>query len=261
MRYPFHFSWPTQQNWHIPSSPAIRKRGLTHSTSSHHSSQDSLSAPIPPPPPPPISNLPPPPLAPPGPIPPPVISHFPPPPPTNFPLDSYSNHFRTVGQSSRPLTDDEPMTSLTAGLSISPSQASLMSTSSHQSTESSRSLSPPIAPSRSPAQVRTQLGSLQEEENAPSVFQQALMNKLRQRTNSLEGVAPTSESPPINPRTTSLRSRPSPSVSKRPPPVPQKPTRAPSLAEFTKTGKRNCLLIHPHLVCVVEARSTPIVLR
>ena len=114
-----------------------------------------------------------------------------------------------------------------------------MSTSSHHSSESSRSLSPPVGPTRSPAQSRAQLVSLQEEENTPSEFQQALMNKLRMRSQSAadESDCP----PPINPRSFSLgcKASPPPVLSKpsRPPAIPQKPLRTPTLAEISISGK------------------------
>ena len=127
-------------------------------------------------------------------------------------------------------------------MSVSPSQASLMSTSSHQSTESSRSLSPPVGPTRSPAQSRTQLVSLQEEENAPSNFQLALLNNMRSRVKSTE--SSDTESPPVNARSSSLGTRPAPPpVATRPPRLPppavaQKPPRNHSPLEVSVSGKQ-----------------------
>ncbi len=65
---------------------------------------------------------------------------------------------------------------------MSPSEMSLIS---HQSSESSRSLSPPVGPSYSPSQSRGQLDSVRETEPAIDL-QTALMNRLKQRKTSTD---------------------------------------------------------------------------
>ncbi len=200
-------------------------------------------------------------------------SNLPPPPPANFPptsMDAYASHPRVSPQLSYPMAVNqmqgygseyamptyngqaiqrplssvsheeqyEPASPPTNVMSGSPSQTSLMST---LSSESSRSLSPPVGPSRSPAVSRTHLSSLQEEEPvqpAPTNFQQALANKLRQRAQSLEGTAPpsASENRPVIQRTPSIGSRPGPPVtakkSKPPPRVAHKPQKQSSVDEY-----------------------------
>lgn len=127
----------------------------------------------------------------------------------------------------------EPI-SATTSMSVSPSQASL---SSHYSSESARSLSPPVGPARgSPAQNRLQLGALQEEGGGISGsldLQAALVSKLRQRSSSFDMNDPTNGGgmPPALPRTTSVGSRAygGPRVAHKPPRGPNKPSRSSSL--------------------------------
>lgn len=135
-----------------------------------------------------------------------------------------------------------------AAISVSPSQASLMSTGSHQSSGSSRSLSPPIGPAHSPAQSRAHLGSMHEVEQQqqqqhhrgePDLLQEALANKLRMRAQTI-GEPPGGRTPPTAARhgTTNLEAKPpvatptscssQPVVRRGPPPVAHKPPRPPS---------------------------------
>ena len=111
---------------------------------------------------------------------------FPPPPPPNFPPppDAYFAPGQMHGRPLPPTPDQQYDTMVSPAMSVSPSQASL---SSHQSTESSRSISPPVGPRSSPGQNRAHLTSLHEEA-PPTSLQAALVNKLqlRQKKSSLE---------------------------------------------------------------------------
>lgn len=120
---------------------------------------------------------------------------FPPPPSANFPPppDAYFTpgqmHNRPLPPVPAPGAPDHQYDMMVSpAMSVSPSQASL---SSHQSTESSRSISPPVGPRSSPGQNRPPLTSLQEE-SGPSSLQAALVNKLqlRQRSRSIEDQQP-----------------------------------------------------------------------
>ena len=111
---------------------------------------------------------------------------YPPPPPPNFPPppDAYFAPGQMQNRPLPPTPDQQYDTMVSPAMSVSPSQASL---SSHQSTESSRSISPPVGPRSSPGQNRAHLTSLQEE-TPPTSLQAALVNKLqlRQRRPSVE---------------------------------------------------------------------------
>ena len=111
---------------------------------------------------------------------------YPPPPPPNFPPppDAYFAPGQMQNRPLPPTPDQQYDTMVSPAMSVSPSQASL---SSHQSTESSRSISPPVGPRSSPGQNRAHLTSLQEE-SPPTSLQAALVNKLqlRQRRPSVE---------------------------------------------------------------------------
>lgn len=115
---------------------------------------------------------------------------FPPPPPANFPPppDAYFAPGQMHNRPLPPVPDHQYDIMVSPAMSVSPSQASL---SSHQSTESSRSISPPVGPRSSPGQNRLPLTSLQEE-SAPTSLQAALVNKLqlRQRSRSIEDQQP-----------------------------------------------------------------------
>lgn len=108
----------------------------------------------------------------------------------------------------------------TSAMSVSPSQASLMSS---QSAESSRSLSPPNPQSNGYPGMNSE----------PPSFQQQLMSKVRQRSCSIEGSAGKSEDV-----STSVSSIPTPPLSRAfsigskamPPPVSSKPSRPPAVA-------------------------------
>ena len=107
-------------------------------------------------------------------------SQLPPPPPPNFPSTEYAHI------SQRPLPPvpgyEGEGYARNSIVSVSPSEMSL---ASHQSSESSRSLSPPIGPSYSPGQSRTHLEAVREKE-PPMDLQAALVNRLRQRSHSTE---------------------------------------------------------------------------
>jgi hypothetical protein len=116
---------------------------------------------------------------------------FPPPPPANFPPppDAYFAAGQMHNRPLPPVPDHQyDIMMVSPAMSVSPSQASL---SSHQSTESSRSISPPVGPRSSPGQNRPPLTSLQEESGSNSL-QAALVNKLqlRQRSRSIEDQQP-----------------------------------------------------------------------
>ena len=169
-------------------------------------------------------------------------SQFPPPPLPNFPqansgyapppapnyLPPPDNQYSAGNMSARPLPPvpmyNDNFELVSPSMSVSPSQVSI---SSHQSSESSRSLSPPIGPKSSPGQSRSQFGTQQlgsqqlvsVHEEASTSLQQALVNQLtvrhRDRSHSNEA-----EAPHNIPRTTSLGSRGAPPVAHKPPRAP-----------------------------------------
>lgn len=195
--------------------------------------------------------------------------HFPPPPQPNFPQqpDAYYHtipaHATMLGSvSGRPLPpvpsyDDqslEPVSPPISAMSVSSSHSSLMSTSSHQSTESSRSLSPPVGSSRSPGTTRAYLGSVLEEDPA-SNLQQALVNKLRLRSKSMDaknaastGAGCRRENEHSPPRGMAGSKGVAPPVAHKPPrapSIPQKPSRSSSLASIGLSAPVNGA--QPHL--------------
>ena len=164
-------------------------------------------------------------------------TQLPPPPPPNFP-PTPDTCYDTAGYRPHPPAANvaydenfEPI-SVASSMSVSPSQVSL---SSHQSSESGRSLSPPVGPTRSPNQNRAQLSSLQEEVAPPTDLQAALLNKLKHRKNSFDNDPYNSQHLPALPRTTSVGSR-APPVAYKPPRGPNKPSRSSSLRIASTSG-------------------------
>lgn len=111
---------------------------------------------------------------------------LPPPPPANFPPTT--SEYAHITQRPLPPVPGYDMDCMappynrTSIVSVSPSEMSL---ASHQSSESSRSLSPPIGPSYSPGQSRVHLDSVREADPGNDL-QAALMNRLKQRKLSTE---------------------------------------------------------------------------
>ncbi|XP_064393382.1 uncharacterized protein LOC135340895 [Halichondria panicea] len=213
----------------------------------------------PPPPGPPGGQFPPPPLGPPGgqfpplppgPPPPPMApgapsyssgypgSMYPPPPPGPPPMGGYPGQLPPPPPANFPPTTSEyahitqrplppvpgydmdcmaPPYNRTSIVSVSPSEMSL---ASHQSSESSRSLSPPIGPSYSPGQSRVHLDSVREADPGNDL-QAALMNRLKQRklsteTSGMIATLPRNHAP-----------NPSPMMMRGGPPVSHRPPRGP----------------------------------
>ena len=111
---------------------------------------------------------------------------LPPPPPANFPPTT--TEYTHITQRPLPPVPGYEMDCMTLPynrtsiVSVSPSEMSLVS---HQSSESSRSLSPPIGPSYSPGQSRVHLDSVREADPVNDL-QAALINRLKQRKLSTE---------------------------------------------------------------------------
>ncbi len=111
---------------------------------------------------------------------------LPPPPPANFPPTT--TEYTHITQRPLPPVPGYEMDCMTLPynrtsiVSVSPSEMSLVS---HQSSESSRSLSPPIGPSYSPGQSRVHLDSVREADPVNDL-QAALINRLKQRKLSSE---------------------------------------------------------------------------
>ena len=158
---------------------------------------------------------------------------FPPPPPANFPPppDAYFAPGQMQNRPLPPTPDQQYETMVSPAMSVSPSQASL---SSHQSTESSRSISPPVGPRSCPGQNKAHLTSLQEE-SPQSSLQAALVNKLQLRQRRYSNEDQQQPPPPHSMRSASLQrgaAPPSmvhqvtmPSLMGNAPPVAHKPPR------------------------------------